>query len=160
MVWFGDPVFKRMFQVMVARQTYVANIYGDPIMVGMVKDSLDYFNHLGNNEVIDYEPKYGKYSRPVTITVKEFSGFWEVGLAGYANLDLDHCTIYVDQDEPDALEFRKTVIHEYLHCVGYDHTANKEDVMYKAATPGINSDISIKKYADEIRGRKWTILKN
>jgi len=160
MVWVMQPVATPLFQLLVVNQTYIADIKGDPIMVSMVKESLDYFNRLGNNEVIDYEKKFGDYSRPVTIYVKSFTGFWEVGLAGYANIDLDHCIVYVDQDEPDVLEFQKTVIHEYLHCVGYDHVNDRKDVMYKAATPGINSDLSIKHYADEIKGRKWKTLKN
>lgn len=131
---------------------YIASITGPESLVKEVKNSLDYLNKLGNNEVVVYEPSAG-IKIPIEIQVKKFDMPWEKGNAGLTWMMPTKCLITIDEDEQDNSEFIETVIHEYLHCLGYEHVKDSNDVMYESTTPYFTFD-SIKRYAQEIRKRK------
>lgn len=63
------------------------------------------------------------------------------------------CYIYLN---PEAEAYEKNydwlVIHEYLHCLGYEHVDNKHDVLYKSSNR-YDATVSTIGYAYSLRDR-------
>lgn len=79
---------------------------------------------------------------------------------GYAMETELKCTILL-KTGLDYATFRRTLIHEYLHCMGYDHVDNEHDLM--GAVETVNSNITeenIKSYAKKVAEKIWKNSKN
>ena len=59
-------------------------------------------------------------------------------------------------------EFRQTLYHEYLHCLGYSHTVNPNDLMFPTLGVGWVTEDNILKYARDAAKHKglWKSSKN
>ena len=90
--------------------------------------------------------RYGKKGhRPITISMKKLKGA-RLGVAyqmGHA------CNIYITTKLNKEV-FRSVLIHEILHCYGYDHSPNYRDVMYRSNLYWLVSPMSDTYYADDI----------
>lgn len=62
----------------------------------------------------------------------------------------------------DYATFRTTLLHEYLHCLDFDHTeGDKNDLMYATDTESTEvSEENIKGYAKKVARKIWKNLKN
>lgn len=79
---------------------------------------------------------------------------------GYALETELKCTIQL-KTGLDYATFRRTLIHEYLHCLGYDHVNDENDLM--GAVETVNSKITeenIKSYAQRVAKKIWKNSKN
>jgi len=82
-------------------------------------------------------------------------------IAGLAVVGLFSCTIYLNPDIVYTQEkLKTTIIHEYLHCLGYSHVDNPFDLMYKSSWRATFE--SIYGYALDVNQRvnEWKTLKN
>lgn len=135
--------------------SYIADI--DTPGYKNTKQDLELFNSFGNEQIVQYEP-VTKWSRPIYIKeTKTLEGKKEK--IGQALVALDYCTITIEEGL-NEYEYYLVLIHEYLHCLGYDHVDDPNDIMYYELTdPSIDN---IKKYAKEIeeRRKKWMNSKN
>ena len=69
-------------------------------------------------------------------------------LLGEARPLFKSCTITLRKNQ-SYLNYRETVLHEYLHCMGYSHVPNKMDLMYFKLNP-IDKEHNIRQYAKEV----------
>lgn len=139
-------LFTKVLFKYIGNATYVSEIKGTPEEVKIVKNSLDFFNNLcNNNRVIKFEKPKGLYSRPVIITVREFNEGFELNLEGYTRPYLFHPTIDLRSRMDDPKEFKETIIHEMMHVYFIGHSDNYCDLMYYADTTCI-STANIKEY--------------
>lgn len=84
------------------------------------KKILDNFNSLGYNKAVQYKGR-----RPIII--------FEVdkipkNVVGYAQVRLNHCIIKIEKGLT-AIDFKNVLIHEYLHCLGFNHVNDKSNLM-------------------------------
>lgn len=133
----------------VLKYTYVAEIRGSEEGKRFVKYSLDYFNRLGNNQIVTYTHPGTIYARSIVINFIDTEDAAKK-LAGIAWPFLFDCDITVYNDFRPII-LRQTIIHEYLHCMGYRHSDDKEDIMYfeQAGWPQQNEE----KYAKDLLER-------
>lgn len=147
----GKYAFYKTIQTnFILSRSYVSEIKGDMQSVNSAKKSLDYFNSLGNNEIIKFDKPDTLFTRDITIEVREFTFYEELlGLAGYAVPTPTGCTIVMYPWE-DVTMFEQVLIHEYLHCMGYiEHHPDEEDVMYYAYRPV--TELNLRKYAKQLQ---------
>ena len=72
---------------------------------------------------------------------------------GVAYPGLNSCDIYMNMEELTNYKiFKNTLVHEYLHCLGYNHVDNPNDLMYYVDTDHDDSEITkwAKKIEEEI----------
>jgi len=126
--------------------------YGDK-----TRKNLDTFNFMGEGEAVQFGEVTPK-SRPITIEeVSSFPNRPET--VGMAYVSLDFCSITIKTGLTEY-EYFLVLIHEYLHCLGYNHVEDPDDIMYYSLTYPTSSNI--KKYAQEIKERRsiWMSSKN
>lgn len=112
------------------------------------KAVLEEFNRLGDNKVVSFDEI--KDGRPIEITeMDEYDRMFYSEAVGIATPRLTQCHITIRKGMSDV-EFRETLIHEYLHCYGYMHTNDEKDLMY-AYLVLVNKDENIKQYAQKLK---------
>lgn len=108
-----------------------------------VKKSLDKFDRLGHNKLVNYEGY-----RPIFIVQKELG----INGAGVAIPLPAFCIIGIDPSVGDNY-FDQVLLHEYLHCFGYGHNfKNKYDLMAPVLSPAVTED-NVRKYAQDMLRR-------
>lgn len=132
-------------------QTYILTIDTPTYSNNATQEILEEFNKLGNYNAVKFGIR-GQLGRPVTIKEMDENSLlyryvWPTAI-GLTNVFLDKCIIYLKKGQ-NSITYRETVIHEYLHCMGYQHVTARNDVMYKADNKE-NKDASIIKYAKEL----------
>jgi len=61
----------------------------------------------------------------------------------------------------DYVSFRTTLLHEYLHCIGFDHVDKQNDLMAPSENESTKiPDENIKEYANKAAKKIWKNLKN
>lgn len=79
---------------------------------------------------------------------------------GYALETELKCTIQL-KTGLDYATFRRTLIHEYLHCMGYDHVDDNNDLMGAVETETTKiTEENIKSYAKKVAKKIWKNSKN
>lgn len=79
---------------------------------------------------------------------------------GYAVETEMKCTIQL-KTGLDYATFRRTLIHEYLHCMGFDHVNDNNDLMGAVETESSQiTEENIKGYAEKVAKKIWKNLKN
>lgn len=128
--------------------SYIAEIntpyYGNKT----TKEMLDHFNALGNNKAVFYEPKTVA-SRPIYIGELEVIEGKE-NIVGLALPLWDKCEITLKKGL-DHKTYYQVLLHEYLHCLGYTHSWDKNDLMYYSVN--YVDETNVLKYAKEIEER-------
>lgn len=128
--------------------SYIAEIdtpyYGTNTTTQMLK----HFNSYGNNKAVNFTAK-SPASRPIyikeapTIQGKE-------SVVGQALPLWDRCDIVIEKGL-DLQTYYNVLLHEYLHCLGYTHSWNRNDLMYFSVS--YCPEENIIKYAKEIEER-------
>jgi hypothetical protein len=140
--------------------SYINNIETNEIPKEYIQFSLNYFNYLGFNKVVKFSG-----SRPINIIEMPRDSFlysYSVNsIAGMAKPGYRSCTIYLNPDilSSGFTQVKNTVLHEYLHCLGFSHVDNKADLMYYSSSGA--AETSIEGYAETLYSEHiyWTILK-
>lgn len=123
------------------------------------------FNKIGNGKSVMFEQHY--INRPITITEKDDLEIIPKFLRdpnektvtiGLAEVRAFECKITL-KTGMDYATFRTTLMHEYLHCMGFEHVENDRDDLM-APIDGNVKEENIKQYADEVSKRIWKNLKN
>ena len=113
---------------------------------------LKLFNSYANGAVL-FEPT--TKNRPIYIyEVNEFSSDFHPYTIGLAYPAINKCYINI-KSGLDKYTYYQVLLHEYLHCMGYQHHLNNKDLMYYAVVYA--SEENIKQYAKDIakRNKKW-----
>jgi len=128
------------------RNTYI-DVIDTPSYGKYTKEFLQEFNSFADNKIISFNKIKG--GRPITI--REMGGFYESlypGVIGVARPRFNSCSILVKKGL-DLIDYRETLLHEYLHCMGYNHVANRDDLMYYSLNP-VDKEENIKQYAKKV----------
>lgn len=123
--------------------SYVAVINTESYKEAEIKNILEDFNKLGHLKLVRYEG-----IRPIIIYDRNFTDKgkeWRLGETMGAPL---WCEIQLKKDmSPYFLRF--VLIHEYLHCFGYDHTNIPSDLMYPEISYNL-TDFDLLMYAQDL----------
>ena len=116
---------------------------------------LEEFNNMGGGKAVLFEPPQESSNitspiRAITITEKEVIDGDE-DIVGLALPLFNTCDIQIESGQ-DYETFRQVLIHEYLHCMGYNHVNNEKDVMNPSVA--FPTEDNIKAYAKEIEARR------
>jgi len=111
------------------------------------------FDNMADGGIVIYKSN----TRPITI--REQSILLQLlypNAIGIANVTPTKCDIYM-RPGLDAASYRETLIHEYLHCFGYTHTDDRNDLMYHVEVP-VDKEDNIKYYAIDLK-RKYYVYR-
>ncbi len=136
--------------------SYVAEVnmptYGNEETLAMFRK----FDQSVGGGVIAFKPSDG-FSRAVRIREAEQIPGKE-SVIGQALPLWTECDKVIEKGL-DYETYYHTLLHEYLHCLGYLHTNDPSDLMYPSVSETPESNLL--KYANEIKERrKWKNLKN
>lgn len=114
------------------------------------KKYLQYFNSLGDNKAVSFDSENGKYDR--TIVISELGTIpGKETTIGQAYPRWDHCHIVIEKGL-DEYSYAMVLYHEYLHCLGYSHVEDPEDLMYYSLN--WSSVENLRKYAQDVKKRR------
>jgi len=110
---------------------------------------LDNFNEMGDNVLV----RYSGY-RPIDIMevekLKDGNGNQVLGLALYNEY---HCKISIDS-KLNSQHLKAVVLHEYLHCMGFEHVRILGDLMAPSADR-LPTEKNIEWYAQELKRKLY-----
>lgn len=113
---------------------------------------LDKFNEMCDINIVRYKHESGLV-RPIKI--REVDQFmFSPATIGRAWVQRKACEIELLKDM-DVVQFRTTLLHEYLHCMGYGHVSKRSgDLM--SPTDGFITEANIEEYAKDLcKVIKW-----
>lgn len=117
-----------------------------------VKAVLADFNSMADGGIVKYQG-----NRPINIIeMPVIMQFMYPSAVGVAIVGYTKCDIYI-VPELSTTSFRETLLHEYLHCFGYEHTDEPKDLMYYAEVP-VDKEDNIKYYAIDLK-RKYYVYR-
>ena len=128
------------------KYTYI-EVIDTPTYKDQTKKVLEEFNSFGDNKIISF--KKINNGRPVQI--REMTDLEEQlrpDVLGSAWPSTADCNIRMKKKQ-DPYEYRETLIHEYLHCFGYNHVPNPRDIMYFQENY-LDKEDSIRQYAKKV----------
>lgn len=141
------------------RNSYIAEIKGDLLDIRLAEKYLDIFNNYGHYKIVKFKIETNMTKpRPIRIEIRELGEtsyeqlYADKALALTYTTDKD-CKIIMTTNLDSYKQFESTLIHELLHCYGYDHVNDEEDVMYPNDNPQVDLKENIKGYALEIENR-------
>lgn len=106
------------------------------------------FNSMGDNKIVSFEEIPN--GRPIDIAeMTQFDFIVAPNAVGIARPRATNCTIGI-KNGLDKPEFREVLLHEYLHCYGYDHSPDSTDLMYYSLNP-IDKEENIRQYAKKMK---------
>lgn len=112
------------------------------------KKILEKFNALGDNKIVSFVEKVN--GRPIVIEeMSEIDKKLSPGAVGIAFNTIIKCRIVVLPGLSE-IEYEEVLLHEYLHCYGYDHVDNYRDLMYYSLVP-VDKEQNIKDYAQKVK---------
>lgn len=128
------------------KYTYIESI--DTTTYGSwTKEILKEFNSYGKNKIITFDKI--KYGRPVMIN--DMPDYYESAnprTLGSTWPGFTQCVIWMRKGQSYVL-YRETLIHEYIHCMNYNHTNDEYDLMYPSAN-FLDKEKSIRQYAVKV----------
>jgi hypothetical protein len=128
------------------KYTYI-EVIDTPSYGNQTKKALEEFNSFGDNKIISF--KKIKNGRPVQIyEMADFEEELRPEVLGSAWPMFKDCTIRLKKRQ-DLIDYRETVLHEYLHCMGYDHVPDPLDLMYYQLNP-VDKEDNIRQYAKKV----------
>jgi hypothetical protein len=129
--------------------SYIAEIdtphYGNKTTI----DMLEHFNQYGGGNAVRWVAKDSFLSRAIYIReASEIKG--QETVIGQALPLWTKCDIVIEKGL-DLTTYYNVLLHEYLHCLGYTHSRDENDLMYYSVS--YCSEENIIKYAKEIEER-------
>lgn len=112
------------------------------------------FSAMGGNKAVIFEPpSQSSIVSPVrAIHIKESKVIeGNEDIVGLALPLWNTCDIQIKSGQ-DYETFRQVLIHEYLHCMGYNHVEDEKDVMNPSVA--FPTEENIQAYAKEIEARR------
>lgn len=148
---FSHKLVYKTYAYFMFKNSYIAQI-NTPSYGEYTKTVLEEFNSMGDNKIISFTEK--KYGRPIVIhDMPDIIEQANPETLGMAYPGLEGCTIFVKKKQ-FWMDYRETLLHEYLHCMGYEHTIYKNDLMYKYLIP-VDKEQNIRYYANELRKKYY-----
>jgi hypothetical protein len=123
-----------------------------------IRSILDKFSEVCDIDIVRYKHVSGIKR---TIEIREVDQFmFSPFTLGRAWVDVDKCYIELSK-YMDIVQFRSTLLHEYLHCMGYEHTIRRTGDLMSPVDSEITEE-NIEEYAKDLcKVMKWKIrLKN
>ena len=128
-------------------KTYIS-IIDTPTYGEYTKSILVEFNSMGDNKIISFNKI--KNGRPVEIhEISDAVRKLYPETLGMTFPRYDNCIIFIRKGLAWE-DYRKALLHEYGHCMGYDHVINKYDLMYKYLV-SVDKEENIRYYARRIK---------
>lgn len=153
----AEEVKPDQYMQYLARFSYISNIDMPPEQVRWALDDIAEFNSFAPENVVSYTGY-----RPIMITnnMQYILGGDAIGVAVRL---FNGCVVVIDENYTSSIFFRDNfriiLLHEILHCYGYDHVDDETDIMY--ATHTMYDPIpSLKVYANDIFDRRFSSLKD
>lgn len=167
--WLSFPAMTMLNQFLVAKyvipEGYISTIHTPYYSNAWTQQVLEEFNAMGDGKAVLFDQHV--IDRPITIREKDDLEMVpkflrdpeeELVTIGLAERGAYYCRITL-KTGLDYATFRATLIHEYLHCMGYDHVENApNDLM--APVDGEVSEENIRMYAKRVAKKIWKNLKN
>lgn len=145
-IMLNDLTFEAVSRVFF-RFTYIETI-DTPSYANRTKEVLEEFNSMGDNKIIRFDKI--KFGRPVKIfEMTDLYTNLKPQTLGTADVALSDCIINIKRNR-NPLDFREILLHEYLHCMGYDHVPNQLDLMYESLNP-VDKEDNIRQYAKKVK---------
>lgn len=112
------------------------------------REILQEFNKLGDNKIVNFSPiKNGRH-----IDIREMTKFDMILGNTYLGMAITlytKCLILIRPGLDDKI-FREVLLHEYLHCYGFKHTEQAEDLMYFELNL-VDKEENIRQYAIKVK---------
>jgi hypothetical protein len=143
LIYLGE---QKIYKILFFNKTYIA-LMNTPTYKNYTKLILEEFNSYGNNKIIHFESI--NKGRPVTIS--EMSDEEEqdkTEVLGYSIPLARSCSITIRKYLRYEV-YREVLLHEYLHCMGYEHVKDESDLMYYALNY-LDKEYSIRQYANRL----------
>lgn len=119
--------------------------YSNELTIAM----LEHFNSYGNGKVVKFKDNGKILSRPITIREVDYIE-GDRQIIGAAAPSFDSCDIVIEKNL-DIETYYLVLLHEYLHCLGYMHTDDENDLMYYST--GEVKEQNIIYYAKDVEKR-------
>lgn len=137
----AEGYYMKLLQKYFIKGSYIARIETTTYDKRDIIAVLEEFNYMGNGNVVTFvKPENG--GRPIVIKESDFNSDPLQKILGYETLGMaipkpQNCTIRLKKNL--SLKYLDHVlIHEYLHCMGYEHVENNiNDLM----APYYNEDV-------------------
>lgn len=123
------------------KNTYISSINTNTYPQDKIKKLLDKFNKIGDNKIVNYDGV-----RPIHIYEMDL-GARGIGLA---EVGIHRCNLFVEPGLSDAYLY-EVLIHEYLHCMFYEHLDVDGDLMCSDCALGLADYDNFKQYADDLK---------
>ena len=137
-----NPVVFTTMKPQIIHGSYIRSINVPSIGNHEIKIILDKFNKMGYTKIVSYEGW-----RPIDILEFPKSDKKNVTI-GTAAVRIFDCQIYLKTSELyNSTMVEQVIIHEYLHCLGYDHTSDPIDLMFPSYNE--SSEENVRKYAED-----------
>jgi hypothetical protein len=128
------------------KYTYI-EIIDTPSYGNYTKLILEEFNSYGNGKIISFDKI--KNGRPVRIyEMTDFEENLRPQILGSAWPMFTDCNIRIKKRQ-DFIDYRETLLHEYLHCMGYDHVPDMYDLMYESMI-SVDKEENIRQYGKKV----------
>lgn len=145
----GPEVYMKAGKELFFVDSYIAEIdtphYGNKT----TRDMLQHFNEYGGGKAVQWQAKDTILSRAIYIKeAEEIPG--QESVIGQALPLWTRCDIVIEKGL-DLETYYNVLLHEYLHCLGYTHSQDKNDLMYYSVS--YCPEDNIIKYAKEVEKR-------
>jgi hypothetical protein len=168
--WIVFPVTLQVKSVYIREfvfpQSYISIIDTPEYSSEWTYEVLNEFNAMGDGKAVNFS-KPGRVDRPITIGEKADLEIippflrdpnYTMVTIGRAYVEDYSCKITL-KTGLDYATFRTTLIHEYLHCMGYEHVeGDPNDLM--APVDGQVPEENIRQYAKDVAKKIWKNSKN
>ena len=160
---FAEKYYRFLYTNIYLPQSYISAVNTPYYSNEWTRVVLQEFNSMADNKAVRFQRDV--IDRPITIEEKD-----DLELAppmlddpntttiGLAISTLKSCKIYLKTGLSYGT-FRTVLLHEYLHCLDFDHVTNdKNDLM--APKDGFTTEENIKGYAEKAAKKLWKNSKN
>ena len=151
MIMAAELLSKKAFQlygIMYFKNTYIHSI--NTPSYPKTREILEEFNSMADNAIVSFDKIAD--GRPLDIAeMTPMDLIIAPDAVGIAYPRLSKCTIHVKPGLEDII-YREVLLHEYLHCYGYDHSTEPTDLMYFSVTY-VDKEENIRQYALKVKAK-------
>lgn len=142
----ADYLIFAVYGKLVFRTSYIE--YINTPTYNNTRKVLSDFSDMSGGQIVSFDKI--QLGRPITISEIEYDDdTFAPEVLGVAYPSYTKCNIKIRKDLEDSV-FRETLIHEYLHCYGYWHVLNENDLMNPTLNP-VDKEENIRHYARSMK---------